>query len=69
VSRSIKVLSKFIEEFEGLRGKSGQKKVKQEAMVELKINNQVSSTMGPKRFDLTLSIDATTIEMVMNQLA
>ncbi len=63
------MLSKFIEEFEGFRSKSGQKKVKQEAMVELKINNMVSSTMGPKRFDLTLSIDATTIEMVMNQLA
>jgi hypothetical protein len=25
--------------------------------------------MGPKRFDLTLSVDSTTIEMVMNQLA
>jgi hypothetical protein len=38
-------------------------------MVELKINNMVAQTMGPKRFDLTLSIDSTTIETVMNQIA
>jgi hypothetical protein len=43
VARSIKALSKFIEEFEGFRSKTGaDKKPKQEAMVELKINNMVT---------------------------
>lgn len=29
----------------------------------------VAQTMGPKHFDMTLNIDTTTIETVMNQVA
>lgn len=67
MSRAIKCLSRFIEDFEGFKDKGTSKKpTRQEYFVDLKINNMVAQTLGPKRFDLTLNVDTTTIETVMN---
>jgi hypothetical protein len=69
VARSIRILAKFIEDFEGFKDKSQPAKKRQETIVELKINNMVAQTLGPKRFDLALNVDTTSIEMVLNQVA
>jgi len=72
-ARSIKVLSRFIEDFEGyknhLKGGADGQAGKEEEEVKLTIRNQVTHSQGPTKFEICVPAVKTTIENLKEQVA
>ena len=74
VARSISILSKFIELFEGYRHDSKNSKAGAtltelaDPDVKVIVQNQVSKSEGPTKFEMSLKA-STTVQMIMNQAA
>lgn len=75
VARSIQILSKFIEQFEGYKDQQAKQhaggafRELGDPEVKVIVNNQVSQTQGPTKFEMMLRANSTTVQMIMEQVA